>query len=128
MAKTEEISNEVKASFDITTQEGQFKVFNAQNGSSVSMKKMESGEIIEAVGIMQYRDVTDSYGKQQEVTITVIFAEDGQSYAGVSDTVAKAGEKLIELVTKLKLEKFRVVLTKQFSEKGNEFLNLRLVL
>lgn len=118
----------VRASFDTTTMEGEIKAFNAQNGSSVSLKNLENGEVIECNGVMQYDEMVSSYGQSQESTITVLFGTDGNSYAGVSDTVAKAGEKLIDLVAKLKLEKFNVAIIKQKSGKGQEFLNIRLVM
>lgn len=118
---------EVRASFDISTLEGQMKVFNAQNGASVSLKNLEHGEVIPAVGVMQYEDKIDSYGKEQNAIITVIFAEDGTSFAGVSDTVAKAGEKLIEFLNVTKVKQFNVKVLKQKSGKGNEFLNIQLV-
>lgn len=118
---------EVRASFDISTIEGQMKVFNAQNGASVSLKNLKNGEVIQAVGVMQYEDKIDSYGSEQNAVITVIFAEDGTSYAGVSDTVAKAGEKLITFLDVTKVEKFNVKVLKQKSGKGNEFINIQLV-
>lgn len=118
----------VKASFDITTVEGQMKVFNAKNGASVSLKTLEDGTIIDAVAVMQYSDTTDTYGKEQEVVITTIFGADGQSYAGVSDTVAKAGENLIEFLSMTGLQSFKVKFIKQKSSKGNEFLNIQLVM
>jgi hypothetical protein len=117
----------VKASFDVTTVEGQMKVFNAQNGASKSMKDLDSKTIIEAVGVLTYQDTVDSYGKPQEVTITVIFAKDGTSYASVSDTVAKASDKLIQFLEATKLEEFNVQIIKEKSRGGNEFLNLQLV-
>lgn len=117
----------VKASFDITTLEGQMKVFNAQNGASVSLKNLENGTVIPAVGVMQYDEKIESYGKEQEATVTVIFCEDGTSYAGVSDTVAKAGEKLIGFIGATNVTKFNVKVLKQKSGKGNEFLNIQLV-
>ena len=118
---------EIKASFDLTTVEGQMKAFNAQNGASISLKTLDNGTVIPAVGVMQYEEQIDSYGSAQEATVTVIFAEDGTSYAGVSDTVAKAGEKLITFLDKTGLESFNVKVVKQKSGKGNEFLNIQLV-
>jgi hypothetical protein len=117
----------IKASFDVTTLEGQMKVFNAQNGASQSLKNLESGIVIPAVGVLQYEETIDSYGKEQSAVVTVIFAEDGTSYAGVSDTVAKAGEKLIGFIQATKVASFNVKIVKAKSGKGNEFLNLQLV-
>lgn len=118
----------IGSTFDTSTTEGKVRVFNAQNGSSISLKSMENGEIIPVTAVLQYRDVVDSYGKPQEVTITVLFAEDGAAYAGVSDTVAGAGEKLIDLFADTGLETINVAVVKQVSGKGNEFLNLRVAL
>lgn len=117
----------VKASFDITTVEGQMKVFNAQNGASISLKNLDNGTVIPAVGAMQYAEKIESYGKEQDAIVTVIFCEDGTSYAGVSDTVAKAGDKLIDFLSVTGLTQFNVKVIKQKSGKGNEFINIQLV-
>lgn len=122
-----EIKMTVKASFDITTVEGQMKVFNAQNGASVSLKNLENGTVINAVGVLQYQEKIDSYGSDQEATVTVIFTGDGESYAGVSDTVGKAGDKLIDFLLATKIEAFKVKIVKAKSSRGQEFLNLQLV-
>lgn len=116
----------VKATFDVSSLEGKMKVYNAQNGASTSMKTLDSGFVIEAVGVLQYQEKTDEYGKEQDVTVTTIFAEDGSAYSSISETVAGAGEKLIDLVNDLKLDAFKVKVIKQKSQKGNEFLNLNL--
>ncbi len=122
------MANNVKASFDTTTVEGQMAVFNAQNGSSVSLKSLDNGTVISNVtGVMQYEDKIDSYGNDQEAVITVLFTEEGTSYAGVSDTVAKAGSKLIDFLSATGLPKVSVKLIKQKSGKGNEFINIQLV-
>lgn len=118
----------MKASFDVTTTEGQFKVFNAKSGASVSLKKLEDGELIEINGILQYTDTVDSYGAPTEATITVLFGVDGCTYAGVSDTVAKAGENLIDLMAATGMQTVKIAIIKQKSGKGNEFLNLRAVM
>lgn len=118
----------IKASFDIQSVEGKMKVFNAQNGASVSLKTLDDGTIIDAVGVLQYPEKVNTYGNEQDAIVTTIFAEDGTAYAGVSDTVAKAGEKLIEFLEATGMEKFKVKVVKQTSSKGNEFLNLQLVM
>jgi hypothetical protein len=110
------------------TNEGKFKMFNAQNGASISLKQLDNGEVLEVNGVFQYDGVVDSYGKEQEATITVLFATDGQTYAGVSETVAAAGSKLIELFQATQMDAIRVAIIKQRSGKGNEFLNLRAVM
>lgn len=117
----------VIASFDVSSTEGKIKVFNAQNGSSVSMKNLEDGTVIKVTGVLQYTDKFDTYGREQEGTITVLFSEDGNSYAAVSETVAKAGEKLMDFLSDTGLESVNVKLVKQLSNQGKEFLNLQLV-
>lgn len=117
----------VKASFDVSTVEGQMRLFNAKNGSSEAMKDVETGTVIDGVGIVQYPEVTDTYGKEQEVTVTVLYAEDGSSYASVSESVAKAGENLIDFLEQTGLDSFKVKIIKATSKGGNEFLNLQLV-
>lgn len=122
------MTQSIKASFDVTTLEGQMKVFNAQNGASISMKNVEKDFVINATGVMQYTETIESYGNgAQEAVVTVVFAEDGNSYAGVSDTVAKAGEKLIAFLGATGLESFKVKVVKSKSKADREFLNLQLV-
>lgn len=131
MAKGQENSKTIRASFDISTTEGKMKVFNAQNGASISLKKLKDGEVIDAVGIIQYEDSVDGYGKdgqKQDATITVIFGADGNSYAGVSNTVADAGDKLLDFLSDTGLESFKVKVIKSKSASDREFLNLQLVM
>jgi len=117
----------MKASFDLTTMDGQMKAFNAKNGASVSLKTLTDGTVIECNGVMLYQETVDTYGNEQEATVTTLFATDGTSYAGISDTVSKAAQGLIDFVESTGLETFNVKITKQKSAKGNEFLNLQLV-
>lgn len=116
----------VNASFDLNTEEGQMKLFNAQNGASISFKTLENGTTLEIEAVLQYPEKVDTYGNEQESIITTLYATDGTSYAGVSDTISKAGEKLIQYMTQFNKEKVYVKVVKQKSGKGNEFLNLQL--
>lgn len=118
----------MKASFDLTTVEGQMKAFNAKSGASVSLKKLDNDTVIEANGVLQYEQEIDSYGQIQTATVTVIFGTDGTSYAGVSDTVAKAGANLIDFLGSTGLETFKVKVLKAKSGKGNEFLNIQIAM
>ena len=119
--------SEINASFDVTTIEGKMKVFNAQNGASISLKTLADKTVIEAEGVLQYTEKLDTYGQEQDATVTVIFAKDGTSYAGVSETVGTAGAKLIDFVGATGLKTFKIMIVKALSSKGNEFLNLQLV-
>lgn len=124
----------IKASFDLETEEGQMRLFNAQNGASTSFKTLENGQVIEINAVLQYPEVVDTYGSKvnketgeiEESVITTLFATDGTSYAGVSDTVSKAGENLIQYMKKFNKESVYVKIVKQKSGKGNEFLNLQM--
>lgn len=118
----------MRASFDLTTEEGQMKLFNAQNGASVSFKTLKDGQVIEIEDILQYSEKVDTYGSEKESVITTLFATDGTSYAGVSDTISKAGEKLIQYMTQFNKDVVYIRVVKQQSGKGNEFLNLQLVM
>lgn len=117
----------IKASFDTTTVEGQMRLFNAKNGSGKAMKEVSNDEVLDIVGIVQYPEMTDTYGKEQEVTVTVLFSEDGQSFASVSESVAKAGSNLIDFIEQTEVEVVKVQIVKALSKGGNEFLNLQLV-
>jgi hypothetical protein len=118
----------VRASFDVSTVEGQMRIFNAKSGSSISMKTLGDKYVIDATGILQYETTTDSYGAEQQATVTVIFDKDGTSYAAISDTVAKSGENLIDFMLDTGLPEVKVQVIKAKSSKGNEFLNLQLVM
>ena len=122
------MATNIIATFPIETADGKLKVFNAMNGAAVSLKTIPAGEIIEVNGVLQYTDVVDSYGKDQEATITVLFTTDGQAYAGVSDTVAQAAKNLIPLLVDGGFESINIAVVKQTSRSGQEFLNLRAVI
>ncbi|HSH24521.1 MAG TPA: hypothetical protein VLA13_03170 [Massilibacterium sp.] len=117
----------VKASFDIESVEGQVRLFNAKNGSGQAMKDLEHGTVLNGKGIVQYPETTDTYGHEQEVMVTVLFTEDGESFASVSESVAKAGSNLIDFLSATGQEEFKVKIIKATSKGGNEFLNLQLI-
>lgn len=117
----------MKASFNLETVEGKMRAYNAMNGSGRSMKDLQNGEVIEGIGVLQYETKTDTYGKEQEVTVTVIFGKDGESYASVSESVSKAGDNLIDFLSDTGLEEFKICVVKAKSKQGNDFLNLKLL-
>ena len=116
----------MRATFNLDSQEEEIRMFNAKNGSSVSMKNLDNGTVLEVEDVLIYEDSVSSFGKPQDVEITVLFTTDGNSYASVSDSVARASENLIDLVDDLGLEKYNVRIIKAISKGGNEFLNLQL--
>lgn len=122
------MATNITASFDTETPEGKIKVFNAMNGASVSLKNVGPGEIIEVVDVLQYNDKVDSYGADQEATITVLFTIDGTAFAGVSDTVAQAAKNLLPMLGDGGFESIKIAVVKQKSGRGQEFINLRAVL
>lgn len=127
MKTNEESKLQINASFDTSTLEGQMKVFNAQNGASLSMKDLKEGTVIKATGVLQYPEKIDAYGSEQDGLVTVIFASDGKSYASVSAPVAKAAEKLIQFLEFTGVPEVGVMVVKGKSNAGRDFLNLQLV-
>lgn len=117
----------MKASFDTTTLEGQMKVFNAQNGASHSLKNLPEGTVINVSGVLIYEDKVDSYGGEQDSKITVLYDKNGESYAGVSATVAQAADKLIAFIENTGVESVKVKVVKATSQGGRDFLNLQMV-
>lgn len=121
------MTNEIKATFDVNTLEGRMKILNAKNAGGASLKTCEDGVIIEAVGIAQYQQESDTYGSMKEETVTAIFTADGNVISAISKTVAEAASEIIDLVKEFNLDSFKVKVSKQKSSKGNEFFSLLLV-
>ncbi|CAA67652.1 SSB [Bacillus phage B103] len=121
------MTNEIKATFDVTTLEGRMKILNAKNAGGASLKTCVDGTIIEAVGIAQYQQESDTYGDMKEETVTAIFTADGDVISAISKTVAEAATEIIDLVKEFNLDTFKVKVSKQKSSKGNEFFSLLLV-
>lgn len=116
----------IKANFDLETVEGQMRLFNAKNGSSISLKDVTPDTVIRCVGVLQYPDVTDTYGKEQEVEITVLFDKDGRSFASVSESVANAGTSLLDFFANTDIKEVGVMVVKGKSKSGNDYLNLQI--
>lgn len=116
----------MQATFDLSTEDGQMKLFNARNAASISFKTLQDGQVLEIEDILQYTEKVDTYGADQEAIVTTLFATDGTSYAGVSDTISKAGENLIQYMKQFDKKVVHIRVMKQKSGKGNEFLNLQL--
>lgn len=121
------MSQLIKASFDTETKEGKMRFFNAKTGASESLKNLEDGHVLKVTDALIYEDEIDTYGNKQTAKISVLFEEDGTAYASVSETVYKATEELIGLIES-GITPLNVRITKAISGKGNEFLNLQLVM
>lgn len=121
------MTNEIKATFDVTTLEGRMKILNAKNAGGASLKNLADGTVIEAVGMAQYTQESDTYGDNKEELVTAIFQPDGTVVSAISKTVGEAGAEIIDLVKEFNLNSFNVKVVKQTSGKGNEFITLLLV-
>ena len=121
------MTNEIKATFDVTTLEGRMKILNAKNAGGASLKNLADATVIEAVGIAQYQQESDTYGDVKEETVTAIFTSDGKVVSAISKTVAEAAKEIIDLVKEFNLDTFKLKVSKQKSSKGNEFFSLLLV-
>lgn len=117
----------IKASFDTETKEGKIRFFNAKTGASESLKNLEDGHVLKVSDALIYEDEIDTYGNKQTAKISVLFEEDGTAYASVSETVYKGTEELIKMIES-GITPLNVRITKAISGKGNEFINLQLVM
>jgi recombinational DNA repair ATPase RecF len=113
----------MKSNFDLSTKAGMKKVFNATNGASKSLKDLQDSQTLEIDGVLIHSAVNHE-GKEN--TITTLFSTDGNSYAGISATVAQAAEGLINYLQNVE-EIVQVQVIKGKSQAGREFLNIQLV-
>jgi len=123
------MSNVIKATFDTNTVEGMKKLFNAKTGASTSLKNVESGFQMQVTDVLIYEDeVNNGYANDGVSTITVLFTDDGESYASISPTIAEAGKSLVDFLDVAGDGGVAVKLVKANSSKGQEFLNLQIVM
>lgn len=122
------MENQIKASFDVSTEEGQIRVLNAQAGASQSMKSVEDGKVIPVTAILQYPEKTDEYGKDQDVLVTTLFTDDGEVFSSISETVASSAGRIMDFMKKFNKEVLNVKIVKQKSRNGQEFINLQIAM
>lgn len=126
------MANILKATFDTTTQSGQFKVFNAQGSASNALKDVEANEVLTVTDIVVYEDTIDSYGSDTTGKVTVLFTVDDNGevklYGSVSSPVSESAEKLVDLMAGLSLDEVKVQVSKGLSKSGREFLTLKTVM
>ena len=98
------------------------ELFNAQSAS----EQFEAGLEITVVNVGTYPD-KDKDGN--DVTVSVLVAEDGTVYAGISSTVAKSIPMLDELIEEAKAnnESVTVEVIKNTSKGGRDFTQLRVL-
>lgn len=96
------------------------EMFNARSSS----EKLEAGLEITVVNVGTYPD-KDKDGN--DVVVSVLVAEDGTVYAGISATVAESIPMLDELIAEAKEngESVTVEVIKNRSNNGREFTQLR---
>ena len=98
------------------------ELFNARSAS----EKLEAGLEISVVNVGTYPD-TDKDGN--DVTVSVIVAEDGTVYAGISATVAESIPMLDELLEEAKAngESIIVEVMQKKSNNGRDFMQLKVL-
>ena len=98
------------------------ELFNARSAS----EKLEAGLEIAVVNVGTYPD-KDKDGK--DVTVSVLVAEDGTVYAGISATVAESIPMLDELIEEAKANGETVVVEVivNKSNNGREFMQLKAI-
>lgn len=96
------------------------EMFNARSAS----EKLENGLEIRVVNVGTYPD-KDKDGN--DVTVSVLVAEDGTVYAGISATVAESIPMLDELLAEAKEngETVTVEVIESTSSNGRKFMQLR---
>ena len=96
------------------------ELFNARSAS----EKLEAGLEIPVTNVGTYPD-KDKDGN--DVTVSVLVAEDGTVYAGISSTVAESIPMLDELINEAKEagETVTVEVIKNRSNNGREFIQLK---
>ena len=114
----------IVASFDLETIQGKLKALNAKNGAGASLKDIEDGFSFTVTDVMQYKEIVDTYGKEQEVVVSALFATDGLVYSSISETVSNVVSDLVEILKDESIDQVTVKVVKRNSKQGQEFINL----
>ena len=114
----------IVASFDLETIQGKLKALNAKNGAGASLKDIEDGFSFTVTDVMQYKEMVDTYGKEQEAVVSALFATDGLVYSSISETVSNVVSDLVEILKDESIDQVTVKVVKRNSKQGQEFLNL----
>ena len=126
MANTKETLENygIVASFDLETIQGKLKALNAKNGAGASLKDIEDGFSFTVTDVMQYKEMVDTYGKEQEAVVSALFATDGLVYSSISETVSNVVSDLVEILKDESIDQVTVKVVKRNSKQGQEFINL----
>lgn len=114
----------IVASFDLETVQGKLKALNAKNGAGASLKDIEDGFSFTVTDVMQYKEMVDTYGKEQEAVVSALFATDGLVYSSISETVSNVVSDLVEILKDESISQVTVKVVKRNSKQGQEFINL----
>ena len=114
----------IVASFDLETIQGKLKALNAKNGAGASLKDIEDGFSFTVTDVMQYKEMVDTYGKEQEAVVSALFATDGFVYSSISETVSNVVSDLVEILKDESITEVTVKVVKRNSKQGQEFINL----
>ena len=114
----------IVASFDLETIQGKLKALNAKNGAGASLKDIEDGFSFTVTDVMQYKEMVDTYGKEQEAVVSALFATDGLVYSSISETVSNVVSDLVEILKDESIVQVTVKVVKRNSKQGQEFINL----
>ena len=114
----------IVASFDLETIQGKLKALNAKNGAGASLKDIEDGYSFTVTDVMQYKEMVDTYGKEQETVVSALFATDGLVYSSISETVSNVVSDLVEILKDESISQVTVKVVKRNSKQGQEFINL----
>ena len=114
----------IVASFDLESIQGKLKALNAKNGAGASLKDIEDGFSFTVTDVMQYKEIVDTYGKQQEAVVSALFATDGLVYSSISETVSNVVSDLVEILKDESIDQVTVKVVKRNSKQGQEFINL----
>lgn len=114
----------IVASFDLETIQGKLKALNAKNGAGASLKDIEDGFSFTVTDVMQYKEMVDTYGKEQEAVVSALFATDGLVYSSISETVSNVVSDLVEILKDESISEVTVKVVKRNSKQGQEFINL----
>ena len=114
----------IVASFDLETIQGKLKALNAKNGAGASLKDIEDGFSFTVTDVMQYKEMVDTYGKEQEAVVSALFATDGLVYSSISETVSNVVSDLVEILKDESIDQVTIKVVKRNSKQGQEFINL----
>lgn len=123
----------MKATYELTTNEGMVKAFNAQSSTTGSVKDLAKLDSFEINDILVYSDekVDESTGELVKSNITVFYGTDGILYGGNSASVFSESSKLIDMLNTMKHDinkkPIKLGINASESKNGRTFMQLKIV-